>query len=385
MAHVLTRRTLLRSLPAAAALPHAIYANAAAPRSQLFVGTGTGDKSSSKGIYLTSWNPATGELGDLTIAAEMDSPTFLALGPGASKLYASSEVSDGAVRAYTIRHDGSKLSLDLINFQSTEGGGPAHVSVSADGQNVFATNYGGGSLTTYKVETSGGLSAPVTHLQYTPVDDLPKHRLPHAHEATPTPDGNWLLVNDLGSDRIWIYHVDRATAALKPAAPAFWQARIGSGPRHLAIHPNQRWVYNCNELDSTVDHLLWDNKAGTLTTVGTFVSTLPADYPPGTAFASEVLTSPDGRFLYVGNRRHESIARLDIDPSSGAVKLAQLILHGGKTARHIALDPTGRFLLVACQDSGGIAVLSRNPKTGELTGPLHTYPLDSPQCLVFTT
>ena len=164
----------------------------------------------------------------------MDSPTFLALGPRSRNLYASSEASAGAVRAFTVRHDSGRLGLDLLNFQNTEGSGPAHVSVSNDGQNVFATNYGGGSLTSYKVESSGMLSAPVSHIQYTPVDDLPKHRQPHAHEATPTPDGNWLLVNDLGSDRIWIYRVDRATATLKPADQPFWQARIGSGPRHLA-------------------------------------------------------------------------------------------------------------------------------------------------------
>jgi 6-phosphogluconolactonase len=383
MAHVLTRRTLLQLLPAAAALPRAMYAKAAAAPPQMFVGTGTEAKSSSKGIYLASWNPARGEVGDLALAAAMDSPTWLALGPGCRNLYASSEVSNGAVRAFKVGHDGGKLSLDLINFESTQGSGPAHVSVSPDGQSVFASNYGSGSLTSYKVESSGGLSTPVSHFQYTPVDDLAKHRHPHAHEATPTPDGNWLLVNDLGSDRIWIYRIDRPTATLTAAEPAFWQGRIGSGPRHLAIHPNHRWVYNCNESDSTVDHLLWDNKAGTLTTLGAFVSTLPPDYPPGTAFASEIIVSPDGRFLYVGNRRNESIARLDIDPSSGTVKLAQLIVHGGKTARHITLDPSGRFLLVACQDSGGIAVLSRDPKTGELAGPLHIYPIDSPQCLVF--
>jgi 6-phosphogluconolactonase len=380
---MLTRRSVLRSLPALSLLPRALYAHAATPHSGLFIGTGTGKGSDSKGIYLADWNSSTGAIGSFTLAAALESPTFLALGPRGRQLYAISEAPEGHVTAFALRGQGDARALDRINAQSSEGSGPAHISVS--GESLFVSNYGGGSLTSYKIEASGAISGAVSHFQTSAVDTLPLHAQPHIHEATPAPDGRWLLVNDLGSDRIWIYKIDPATGALTPSAPAFWQGRLKSGPRHLVFHPNGRWVYNINELDSTIDHLLWNPKQGTLTTIGTFVSTLAADFPKDTAFASEIITSSDGRFVYVGNRRNETIAKLDVNPVSGKLTLSQLMPHGGKSARHITLDPSGRFLLVACQDSGGIVVLGRDSTTGRLSEPIHTYPIDSPQCLIFAT
>ncbi len=384
---MLNRRHLLRSLSAAALLPRSLATRAAAPpRVRLLIGTGTAAPSSSKGIYLADWDPKTGQIGAPTLAAPLESPTWLALAPHASRLYALSEIKAGEVTAFDLRPGAPAESLlHLLNEQSAEGEGPAHLAVNVDGRSAFVANYGSGSITSYKLEKSGALSAPVSHIQYTPVDANPVHAKPHAHQVTPSPDGRFLLVNDLGSDRILIYKIDSGSGKLTPNSPAFWQGRFKSGPRHLTFHPNGKWVYNVNELDSTVDLLYWNNIRGTLTSHGEPVSTLPVGFPKDTAFCSEILTSPDGRFVYVGNRRNETVARLDVNPSSGELLLSQLAPHGGKTARHVTLDPSGRFLLVALQDSNGIAVLSRNDRSGELSDPLHTYAIDSPQCLVFTT
>lgn len=381
---MLNRRRLVKTLHAAAFLPRAIAAHAATPHVRLLIGTGTASPSTSKGIYLADWNLKTGELGPRTLVAELESPTWLALSPRAPRLYALSEINAGRVTAFDLRRD-SSLTLQKINAQTAEGEGPAHLSVNTDGRSAFVANYGSGSITAYKIGKSGALSAPVSHVQYTPVDADPVHARPHAHQATPSPDGRFLLVNDLGSDRILVYRIDAGSGKLTPNSPAFWQARLKSGPRHLVFHPNGRWVYNVNELDSTVDLLYWNSIRGSLTTHGVPVSTLPAGYPAGTAFCSEILTSPDGRFVYAGNRRNETIAALDVNPGSGELLLSQLAPHGGKTARHVTLDPSGGFLLVALQDSNGIAVLARDQRTGQLSDPLHTYPVDSPQCLVFTT
>ncbi|MDT7810720.1 MAG: 6-phosphogluconolactonase [Acidobacteriaceae bacterium] len=297
-----------------------------------------------------------------------------------------SEVQEGRVTALSIgQSKDHTLKLDRLGEETANGNGPAHVSINVDGGSVFVSTYGSGSLTSYKMEQSGALSAPVSHIQYTPIDQLPEHQQPHAHEATPSPDGRCLLVNDLGSDRILIYRIDPSTGILTPGKQAFWQGRFKSGPRHLIFHRNKRWVYNANELNSTVDHLIWNSKEGTLTSHGTRISTLPDGYPAGTSSASEIIASPDGRFIYVGNRGNETIAKFDVNASSGELTRSQLAPHGGKTARHIALDPTGRFLLIACQDSGGIVVLPRDPASGRLCDPLHTYPIASPRCLLFTT
>ena len=383
---MLNRRTLLKSLPAAAFLPRTLAAHAAAPQFRLLIGTGTADPSTSKGIYLADWNAKTGEIGTPALAATLESPTWLALDPRAPRLYALSEIKAGKVTAFDL-HAGAPATslLQKLNEQSAEGEGPAHVAVNVDGRSAFVANYGSGSLTSYKIEKSGTLSAPVSHIQYTPVDADPAHTRPHAHEATPSPDGRFLLVNDLGSDRILVYKIDAGSGKLTPNSPPFWQGRFKSGPRHLTFHPNGKWVYNVNELDSTVDLLYWNSIRGTLTTHGSPVSTLPVGFPKDTAFCSEILTSPDGRFVYVGNRRNETIARLDVNATSGELNLSQLAPHGGKTARHVTLDPTGTFLLVALQDSNGIAVLKRDQRTGELSNPIHTFTIDSPQCLVFTT
>jgi 6-phosphogluconolactonase len=377
---MLSRRTLLYSLPIAAASARNLFAAPPAP-GILYVGTGTGKDSNSKGIYVAPWNSTTGEIGDLTLSAELASPTFLAINPKAAYLYAISESKAATVTAFGIPSGAGKLTY--INDSSAVGRGSAHVSVNHDGRSVFVANYGGGSIASFLVEKNGGLSPAVSHFQYTPVDDTPEHKAPHAHCVTPSPDGRWLIVNDLGSDRILVYHLNPATAELTPNDPPFWAARNKSGPRHFVFHPNGRWAYNVNELDSTVDLLYWDAKRGTLTPHGNFISTLPADFPKDTAFCSEILVSPDGRFVYVGNRRNETIAVLNVNPKDGTVVLAQLVPHGGKSARHVTLDPSGRWLLVANQDSNGIVVMRRDAATGKLSEPVHTYAIDSPQCLVF--
>jgi 6-phosphogluconolactonase len=369
-------------MAATAVVPSSLEGFAAVKDTRLLIGTGTGGKSASKGIYVAEWDASTGTVGAMKLAAELESPTWIALDRHEKHLFAISEVRKGMVTSYAVGK-GAGITLTHVNEQSAEGSGPAHVSVNRDGKSLFVANYGGGSLTSYAVDKAGTISPAVSHFQYTPVDDLPEHRHPHAHEATPSPDGNWLLMNDLGSDRILVYKIDRRTGALTANTPAFWQGRQSSGPRHLTFHPNGKWVYNVNELDSTVDHLAWDKHAGTLTTVGSFISTLEPDFPKNTAFASEIVASKDGRFLYVGNRRNETIAKLDVDRKTGAVRLDQVVVHGGKTARHIALDPTEMFLLVACQDSGGVSVMARDRSTGKLTGPGKIFPIDSPQCLVF--
>ena len=393
-----TRRSIVKSLPAMALLPQTLPARAFLTRGSLLVGTGTSSPSASKGIYAAEWDHQAGTLGALGLVAEVASPTYLAMTPRGlagrhtALVYAISESDTGMVTAFdlTIKTPGDGVQLTKLNAQSTEGAGPAHVAVVGGGVmpkaqgSVYVANYGGGSLTSYAIEANGALSAPVSHFQYAPVDGDAIHAKPHAHEATPSPDRRFLLVNDLGSDRIWVYRMDAVTGTLVANEPAFWQGRHGAGPRHLVFHPNGRWVYNVNELDSTVDALAWDAKAGTLTTMGGPVSTLEAGYPKGKAFPSGIVVSKDGRFVYVGNRRNETIAMLPVNAQDGSLTLVQVFVHGGKTAREIVLDPTEKFLLVACQDSNGIVVLVRDGATGKLSATGHTYAIDSPQCLVFT-
>ena len=340
----------------------------------------------SRGIYAAPFDPATGALGPMTLAAEIPAPTFLALhrSAGRTVLYTVSEVDSPAACVAAFVVTGGEPRLTPLNRQPSEGTGPTHLSLTHDGRALAVANYGGGSVTTYRLAADGTISAPVSHLRY--AGSGPNHDrqgAPHAHSAQFSPDGRFLLVNDLGLDRIDIYRVDDATAAITPATPPFWTARPGAGPRHVAFHPNGHWLYSVNELDSTVDQLQWNASAGTLTPLSR-ISTLPPGIPPNSTGAGEILCSPDGRHLYVGNRViSQTLAAFEIDPASGALTLAQITANGGKTTRHFALDPTGRWMLLANQDSGSIVVLARDPATGRLSEPRHTYPLDSAMFTLF--
>jgi 6-phosphogluconolactonase len=373
---MLTRRSLLLSLPATvltARFPLAAYP--AQSRDRIFVGTAAKE---SNGIYQAPWNSTTGEIGRIGLAAEVTNPSFLAV--QRDHLYVCSEAEERSARAiaYSITPSG----LTKLNEQPSLG--DATTFISAKNKSVFVANYGGGSVTSFHIQADGSLSKPVSHFQFQgsgPNHDRQEHS--HVHSALCSPDGRFLLVNDLGLDRIVIYHVNPLTAELKPNDPPYFSVRAGAGPRHLVWHPNGKWLYNINELDSTVDLLDWNSSAGSLKLRG-FVSTLNPDFPKGVAFAGEITISADGRFIYVANRvASDTIAVFSVDASSGALSLQQLASHGGKNTRFCTLDPTGRWMLACNIGSNTLAILARNLETGKLSEAKHTYPLDKPLCLVF--
>jgi 6-phosphogluconolactonase len=375
----ITRRDFLKTLPAAAAGTRLMFAKAASKVEPNRILLGTGGKDS-KGIYIADWNAATGELGNITLAAEVSSPSFLAVYPqGAERLvYAVSETggTDSKLTAYRIAPGQTELAK--INDVPSNGGDPTHIAVTRDGRTVVCANYGGGSVSSYHVRPDGGLSDFVSHFQFTGSGPYKgRQEGPHTHSANPTPDGKWVLVNDLGIDRIFIYRLNPATSAMTPSDMPFWPAKPGSGPRHMAFHPNGRWVYSVNELTSTVDILRWNSDAGTLTQAGS-VSTLKEGFPENTAFAGEILCSQNGRQVYVGNRvADDTIAVFDVDEKTGLLKLIQLAENSGKNPRHIAIDPSGRWIVVSDVGTGDVVVLERDLKTGRLSETKHSYKLPS--------
>ncbi len=170
---------------------------------------------------------------------------------------------------------------------------------------------------------------------------------------------------------------------MMPCDPPYLSARPGSGPRHLAWNPSGRCVYCSNELDSTVYVLAWDRKKTSLRLIGS-LSSLPNNFPKGTAFVGEIASSADGRNVYAGNRvADDTIAVFDVDRKTGLLTQTQLADGGGKNARHIALDPSQRWMVISHQDSNDLTVLGRNQTNGRLPSPVHTYPLNKPMCVVF--
>ncbi len=380
------RRQVIQGLAVAPMAARAWMAEAAAQSSAatLFVGTQT--KGGSKGIYAYRWDGAEGEAKLIGLAAETENPTFLALSPDAKYLYAANEVDSfhgvagGGVSSFAVDAKAGKLTA--INTVSAKGAGTCHVAVDKTGQAVFCANYTGGSAGSFHVKGDGGLTDAVSFFQYSGHGPKPDQDSAHAHRATPTPDNRQVLINDLGLDCIHIYNLDAATAKLTPHDPAEWRSEPGTGPRSLHFHPNGKWAYCVLELSSELVALGWDAKAGSLTTIQT-VKLTPEDYTGKAPHASEIVLDRAGKFAYAADRFDDVLVSFRIDAATGKLTKLGTTKYGGQTPRHIALDPSERWLLVANQDSDNMSVVKRDTKTGLLEEPGKTFAIVKPQCLVF--
>jgi 6-phosphogluconolactonase len=272
------------------------------------------------------------------------------------------------------------MKMKEISKVSSKGGGPTHIAVDKTGRCVFTANYGGGSVSSFQLNNSGQLSEAVSFFQYLADED--KHeRKPHAHRVTVSPDNRFLLVNDLGLDVIHVYRIDASTAKLTPHDPPLWRAKTGYGPRALQFHPNGRLAYCVNELKPTVNVLGWDSSRGVLTTLQD-ISLVPEDYSASAA-PSDIAFDRKMMFAYVASRLDDFTATLAVSPADGKLTMLDKTSCGGKRPRHLALDPTERWLLIANQDTDTIAVFARDRKSGKLANEGKTFPLSKPQCLVF--
>ena len=354
-------------------------------RRLLLIGTQT-VTGSSRGIYAAHWDPATGEIQNVALAAESDNPTFLALSPDAKFLYAANEIANfegrasGAVSAFAV--DAAASRLTPINKVPSLGTGTCYVSVDHVGRAAFCANYTGGSATSFYLNPNGQVSAPVSHFQYEghgPNKD--RQEGPHAHRVTVSPGDHFLLVNDLGLDRIHIYHLNDENAKLAPNNPAQWNAPSGSGPRALRFHPNGRIAYCVCEMASTVIVLDWNAGKGTLQAIQT-VSLIPEDYH-GATRGCDIVLDHTGHFAYAANRDYDCLVSFSVDPHDGKLTMMGRSSCGGKIPRDLTLDPTEKWLLVANQESDNLSVFARDPKTGKLAESGKNYPLSKPQCLVF--
>jgi 6-phosphogluconolactonase len=379
-----SRRSFLAQL-SALALAARTRSWASEPTGLIFVGTYTNDKgSTSRGIYAFRWNADEGTLAPLGLGGATVNPSFLTLSPNRRYLYAVNEVdqyrgqSSGSVTSFAV----SESKLKAINTVSSGGGGPCKITVDSTGKAAFVANYDGGSATSFQVLRNGGLSRAVSHFQYSGHGADPQRQAaPHTHCTTVSPDNRYVLVNDLGLDRISVYHLDPLTAALTPNDPPSYEALPGSGPRSFAFHPSGKWAYSLNEIANTVDVLAWDAERGALTRLQN-ISTLPEGFN-GSNTTATVAVDSSGRFVYASNRGDNSIAVFSIDDRDGKLKPVQHMDCGGKTPRHFALDPGNEWLLVANEDSSNIVVFARNTRSGLLTPTGREYPVSHPVCIVF--
>ena len=365
-----------------------------------YVGTYTGavgSGSNGEGIYRFELNVRTGELSRRKLVARTTNPSWIAIHPSTKYLYAVNEVENfhgknGSVSAFEVEE--ASGDLKALNVLSSEGAGPAYISTNTAGTLAFVANYGGGSLAVIPILADGSLSAAIdvqrdqNSIGEPQATDAPMgsfassgHDSPHAHIVLPDPQGHFVLATDLGQDRIYSYMLDPNTGKLKAAiAKPFVTVPSGDGPRHLAFHPNGRWLYSIQEEASTLVFFRYDSDHGSLSAEQT-ISALPPGFA-GTSFASEVLVHPSGRFLYAANRLHDSITVFSIDHGGNLTYVGESSTLGDYPGQ-CRIDPSGNFLFACNRRSDNITCFRIDLASGLLRFTGQYTPVGSPASITF--
>lgn len=376
------KRALLASLALVLSLaPRASAGPSAAETVSVYVGSYAAAKDN--GIHHFTLNPDTGALTAAGGTSGVANPSFVAISPDKKFLYAIGEAAlpgkkGGAVASFSIDDKGG---LKLITLESSVGSGPCFVTADKTGKVVLVANYGGGSVASLPVSADGKLSEAASFIQHAG-SSVNKGRQgePHAHSINVSPDNKFAFAADLGLDKILIYKLDPEKGTLTPNEPAFAEIPPGSGPRHFAFHPSGKYAYVCGEMTSTVHAMTYDAEKGVLKVVQS-LSTLPE--PVKGNSTAETQVHPSGKFVYVSNRGHNSVAVFTVDEATGLLRAAGHAPSGGKTPRNFGIDPTGKFLIAANQDSNNVVVFKIDPKTGMPGAAVSEVSVPKPVCVKF--
>lgn len=350
-----------------------------------------------RGIHIFRVDRGTGALTPTGVLEMGTSPSCLALNAAGTRLYSANETDrtgkdkEGTISAFAIdRADGK---LELLNTVQSGGAGPTFVSVHPSGRFVLVANYFGGSVAVLPILADGRLGEPADvqtddgKVGPARATNAPKgsfaisgHDRTHAHMIQADPAGRFVLHIDLGLDKIFVWKFDDKKGTLAANDPPAVALPPGDGPRHFHFHPNGKWLYSLQEEGSTVVLFDYEAPTGRLKSRQT-VSTLPAGFA-GSNFCSGILVSADGRFVYVGNRLHDSIGILAVG-LTGELKLVGEEWTRGNYPRSFSFDPTGGFLYCCNQRGDNVTTFRVDPKTGGLTFTGQYTPVGNPSCIVF--
>ncbi|WP_329103778.1 lactonase family protein [Micromonospora sp. NBC_01699] len=336
----------------------------------VYLGCYTGEAGGrGSGIVAARRDPVTGALDPLGTVAPTVSPSFLARHPTQPVLYAVNEVTEGTVSAWAIDAD---TALRPLGTWSTGGDSPCHLAVGAGGRHLFSANYGSGSVAVHPLD-SAGVPGERTDLRahdgHGPVPQ--RQERAHAHMVSPGPDNGSLLAVDLGTDTIYRYDLDALAGRLLPREP-LTRTRPGTGPRHLARHPDRHRCYVAGELDASIVAYTMDSN-GTLRERGR----VAASARHGAVQPSEIAVRPDGRFLYVGNRGVGTVSVFALDEE--VPRYVTEVATGGTWPRHFAL--IGTHLYVADERADVVSVFTVDPANG-IPEPAGSVAVASPTCVL---
>lgn len=330
---------------------------------------GTFKERNSQGIYVYEFQKDSLSFKLLQTLPEQKSPSFVELHPSGKFLYSVTRGNKadnqpfGAVCAFKVDESTGKLSF--INQQSAYGKSPCHISLDNSGKFAFVSNYSSGSLVVYSVKDNGSLSDSIQHISFKGSSvNTNRQNSSHVHSSFISTDNKHLYVSDLGTDKVMIYRLQQQTGLLSPATTNCLNVIAGSGPRHLAMHPKINTVYIAEELTSTVSVAKRNLNSGELT-VQQQLPTIPVNFK-GESSVADIHTTPDGKFLYVSNRGHNSLAIYSIHPETGLLTFLDYTGVSGEHPRNFMITPDGKYLLVANRTTDNIVVFEIDKNTGLL-------------------
>lgn len=345
----------------------------------LLVGTYTNEQKTN-GIHVYTFNSSTGDFQERSKMVDIKNASYLAVSDDRKNVYAVSEAADGkGVNAYSF--DASKGTLTFLNSGTAGGNGPCYISVDEKKQTVFTGNYGGGSLSATRLNKDGSLSDDVQIIKHEGSSvNQSRQDKPHVHAVVLSPDGRYLFVPDLGTDKVNAYRYEpNKDKPLTPATPPFATVEAGGGPRHLTFHPNGKFAYLILEMQGAI--AAFDYKDGKLQQKQTI--TMLAPEFKGKIGAADIHVSPDGKFLYGSNRGEANDIAIYAIDKDGKLSLVGRQASSINTPRNFAIDPTGNFLLVGNQNTNDIVIFKRDKESGLLTATGKTIQVDKPVCLKF--
>ena len=366
---------------------------------QAYIGTYTAehpnvDENHGQGIYLVTVDPASGLLGLAKLMAKTVSPAWITLSADHKFLYAANEYDgfgpkkSGSVTAYAI--DAATGALKPLNTVSSEGAGPAYISVHASGRFVMVANYSAGTFVILRIRPDGSLGeasdvvGPFSKINPAKAADNPPgqfavsdHDGSRAHMIASDPTGQYVVGDDAGRDILFVWKLDTATGKLVEVSKT--AALPGSAPRHFVFSADGKRVYQLFEQDSRLG--VYDFNNGKPVLRGKTVSLLPDGYA-GSATGSELLIAKDGKHIYAANRTEDSIAVFAV-AADGSVKRIANVATEANHPRSLTIDPSGKFLYSLNQRGDNVTTFRLDPVTGipHFTG--HWAPLPSPASMVF--
>jgi 6-phosphogluconolactonase len=341
-----------------------------------------------EGIAVFELDERSGKLTHLQAVTGLRNPSYLALHPARPVLYAAeretttwgpNETLAGAMTSLTVKPDGTLSPLG----REPAPGGATYISIHPTGSHIFAAIPSANSVAVFPVRPDGSVDPPSCTVQRhgRGVNTITLER-PYQHCVRPDNTGQRVFACDLGLDQLVVYDFVSGTGRLEPAAHPYGQLSSGAGPRHLWVHPNNKFVYVVNEVDATVSTFDYDANTSALRIVDT-VRAYPDNFR-GVNTGAQIVVHPSGRFVYSSNRGHNSIAMFAVDQETGRPRLLGFETSQGDTPRNFNIDPSGRFLVVANVNSNNLVSFHIDQATGRLTPAAPPISTPNPVCVLFS-